>query len=139
MMGHFIREQYDDIMLLQGEAASFGRQVLMYRRTCALLQAPCTLQMEAGDSPAVLAHIYQTACHQVPEHRIVHSHHHENLKSHSTHSSCSFSDISALCLTICYCSSQTPPPSVCSHTTKPHRLAFSSDLTTFCVLSHNVA
>jgi hypothetical protein len=28
---------------------------------------------------------------------------------------------------------------VCSHTTKPHRLAFSSDLTTFCVLSHNEA
>ena len=135
MMGHFIREQNDDIKLLH-----FGRQVPMYRRTCSLLlQAPCMLKMGAGDSPTLLAHIHQTACHQVPEDGIVHSHHYENLKSHSTHSSSSFSDISTLCLTICHCSPQTSPPSACSHTTKPHHLAFSSDLTTFCVLSHNEA
>ena len=140
MMGHFVREQYDDIKLLQGKAAYFGRQVLMYRRNYArLLQAPCTLKMEAGDSPAVLPHTNQTVCHHVPEDSIVHSHHHEDLKSHNTPSSCSFSDISTLCLTICHCSSQTSPSSVCSHTTKPHLLAFSSDFTTFCILSHNEA
>jgi len=27
MIGHFIREQYDDVKLLLGEAAYFGRQV----------------------------------------------------------------------------------------------------------------
>jgi hypothetical protein len=68
MMGHFLREQYDDIKLLH-----FGRQVLMYRRTCSLLlQTPCMLKMEADGSPALLAHIHRTAC-QVPEDSIVQS------------------------------------------------------------------
>jgi len=125
MMGHFVREQYDDIKLLQGEAAYFVKQVLMYRRTYAsLLQAPCALKMEAGDSPAVLAHTHQTVCHHVPEDSIVHSHHHENLKSHSTSSSCSFSDISTLCH---------------FYSLSHHLSLFFSDLPIFCVFSHNQA
>jgi hypothetical protein len=93
------KQHYDDLKLLQGETACFGRRALKFIGSCSLLlQGPSTLKMEVADSSETMVHIYETACCHFPEDNPVHSQHLKNKKSHIAPSSYPFSGLPTFCV-----------------------------------------